>query len=109
MANPETCLHNVIGARVTEDLDLVIECVSCNTDLTDPKKREGKNYKLDRHHSVWVNTPIKRDGISDTLWKLIDSRLVELNETDRCYKLEDGFGGKVYFDQRGQIVDVHYC
>jgi hypothetical protein len=57
MTNPETCRHNVIVAGISHELELHIHCVSCETDLTDPAMRVGKNYEYDSGHNVWVHTP----------------------------------------------------
>lgn len=60
MANPDTCLHNVVDARITEELELDIGCVSCGTDMSAPNKRARKNYKYDPVHFVWVHVPARR-------------------------------------------------
>lgn len=57
MTNPTTCRHNILTARVTEQLETFIECVSCGVDLTDPEKRIGKNYEYDIDANVWVHGP----------------------------------------------------
>lgn len=58
--NPETCLHNVIHAVITEKLELFVVCISCGSDRTDLEKRIGKNYEYDIDHNVWVHVPVKR-------------------------------------------------
>lgn len=58
--NPITCQHNVLTARVTEQLEFLVECVSCGTDLTDFEKRVGKNYEYSIDSNVWVHEPTSR-------------------------------------------------
>jgi hypothetical protein len=55
MADPRTCRHWVLEAWIsTKILGLVVKCASCGTDLSDPKTREGKIYRYDEHHRLWI-------------------------------------------------------
>jgi hypothetical protein len=57
VTNPETCRHNIITAGITDNIELIVACVSCGTDVTTLDKRVGKNYEYDIDENVWVHTP----------------------------------------------------
>lgn len=50
MANPDTCLHNV----VVQDEPRECHCVSCGIRIT-REIAEHKNYQFDDEHEVWVH------------------------------------------------------
>jgi len=60
MANPSTCKHNVIMAGVAiidNNFKAQLICCSCDTDVTEPELRFGKNYQYDIDNNVWVHRP----------------------------------------------------
>lgn len=64
MANPETCLHNVVAQMITGTMRepvITIICVTCNSTI-DPDFADTKNYHYDIDYNVWVHKNPFRDG-----------------------------------------------
>lgn len=60
MADPETCLHNIIQSVLTDKGYPYTLCVSCDSTLGSEFLMK-RTYEYDIDYNVWVYIPIKKE------------------------------------------------
>lgn len=105
MANPKTCLHNVVESSKDTRVGPGARCCSCDTEITDELWLR-KNYVYDIDYAVWVHKPKDKPFINYNLGHIresVKSTTEQIKGEQYCIEI---YGQRIKYFHNGELIGV---